>query len=610
MTGDLLFIGIMAILSIVAPFLYYLLAKKLPVLSIKERKELTPQRRKDILGRACHGLGSIYEYKGERGKAFEQYKKAKSLDAILTPDAIVLMGNIYAENKAKEKDAIDIYLEYIKIKSLEEKSRKKVYLILKEKCHINETKDDLYRKEAMKIARKVILVDPDTAWAHYCLGVGYVLEKELSSAVKSLAIALNLNKNHPMTYYWLGKAYSCRDDDNSDNVLTNYKKFLSFPFKKNTYKALKQGEAAFEIGKLLVNQIDGFETTEHLSTQKNRNELTEAISYFEKAVSLNDQAPTYSFILGRCYYGLGNDEKALFWFSRTLELDSSHSLSNLGFALINEKRGDLEGAINAYELVAENGSTSFPVDLKLGILHCRLAHYEKAMERLQKFKQSGEDSDSLLFYLGFAAQGCGEYETALNVWIELQARHPDDTKLQFNIADVHYLFGCNYLKDEKYKEAIPEWEKYLEMYNNDEETIKGLAQLYFRAGVTALLKKKSRDIKEIKTQFQKAYELDNSNSTYPYFIGLCDLGMDNYSDSRTQFDKLLKEKPDNLRVKYHRGLSLFKNGDKEEALKMFFELEDSKNKGIYSNYAAWVIANEQLKKGNFEEAISRLRRFI
>ena len=175
-----------------------------------------------------------------------------------------------------------------------------------------------------------------------------------------------------------------------------------------------------------------------------------------------------------------------------------------------------------------------------------------------------------------------------------------------NIYRAHYLSGSQYINENKYHEAIAEWEEYLEKYADDEKTRNDLGELYFRAGITEITNENSEDINKAKINFQKAIELDNNNHIYHYYNGLCDFGLGNYAECITQFNRLVNLQSDNIRLKYHIGLSLLRKGEKERAMNIFNELAKGENKDIYTEYALEVIANVHIKQGNYNEAISIL----
>ena len=109
------------------------------------------------------------------------------------------------------------------------------------------------------------------------------------------------------------------------------------------------------------------------------------------------------------------------------------------------------------------------------------------------------------------------------------------------------------------------------------------------------------DINKAKNHILRAVELDGNSENYVFYSGLCDFKMENYTGCISLFSKLLERQPDNTRIKYHLGLSLLKNNEKEKAMKIFDELARREGRDAYSNYAASIIANEYIKEGKPSE---------
>lgn len=338
--------------------------------------------------------------------------------------------------------------------------------------------------------------------------------------------------------------------------------------------------------------------------------LKEAEKDYKKAYEIAPGNTDILSALGCLYYNSGDLKEAFSWFTRTLEIDSSHSLSRFGIGIIKEKQGEITEAVKEYELVLKNRGVSLPVHIRLGIFYYRQSNYQKALEYLEQVRKSGNESAPLLFYMGMALLFCKQINKALEMWNKLHSYYPDDTRLELNIYRAHYLLGCQYTKEGKYQEAISEWGEYLKKYDVDEITKRDLGELYFRAGVAELINGRSEDINGVKDLFDKAMELDSNNQIYLYYNGLCNHRIRNHTECIAQLNRLLEVKPDDPRVKYHIGLSLLAKGEKEKAINVFNELAKREDKDAYANHAVWIIANEYIKEGHYNEAISILEALI
>jgi len=308
-----------------------------------------------------------------------------------------------------------------------------------------------------------------------------------------------------------------------------------------------------------------------------------------------------------CFYNSSDDaEEALAWISKSVEADSASGLSLFGLGLIKEKQGKTEEALKEYERALLNGHDSVPVRLRLGILNCRKSNYQKAIEHFENAIKSESDNPTLLFYLGMALTHSKQFDEALRLWNKLLMLCPDDTRLELNIYKIHYLLGIQHIDGGRYYEAAAEWEKYLSKYDTDDKTKKNLAQIYFKVACAKLSNNgDTANINEIKELFKRAQELDKDNDIYNFFIGISDLSLGDYSNSIIKLTNLNEMQPDNPRLKYHLGLALLRKGEAEKAFSIFNDLSNN-GENKYKKHAQWIVANEHIKEGKYDEAIPLL----
>ena len=69
------------------------------------------------LGKAYFSLGRINIFENDKPSAFNNYKKARKLNYSLDKHAIILLGNCYAREGNKTKEAIETYIEYIRFRT-------------------------------------------------------------------------------------------------------------------------------------------------------------------------------------------------------------------------------------------------------------------------------------------------------------------------------------------------------------------------------------------------------------------------------------------------------------------------------------------------------------
>ena len=334
----------------------------------------------------------------------------------------------------------------------------------------------------------------------------------------------------------------------------------------------------------------------HIFQELNR--IAEAEDDYKKAYEIDSQNPEVLYALGRFRYLQDDKDEAMSKFCQAIELDSTQYLSRLGKGLVHDGRGEISEAIEEYELVNQREKHSVALKRR-GILHCKQSNYSAAFEHLQQANQLGDESDGLLFYLGLAAVNTKKLEIGLRTWEKLFERNPEDKRLELNICRAHYLLGRQYISEERYMDAISEWEAYLKGYGGDEATRKNLAEVYFHLATNEF--KKGKFVTNTKSLLLKAVELDPDNELYAYYASLFNLKMGEYDECISTLRELLEQQPDNPRMKYHLGLAMLKRGG-DRVIEVLKEVKS----GRYAGYAAQILANEYIKKEQWHEAIEML----
>lgn len=284
--------------------------------------------------------------------------------------------------------------------------------------------------------------------------------------------------------------------------------------------------------------------------------LAEARQAYLQAQAFQPQNPTVLYALGQVAYLSGDVAQAQTVFEQALKHAPDHAPARLGLGVVYEEQGDVARALQAYQQAGAH-------DL-LGALYCKQGEYAGARDHLLKAQAEGNESDALLNYLGFALAQDHQYQEAWQAWSQLQARHPDDPRLELNMTRVHYQLGCEHARAGRYAEAAQAWEKYLETYPDDDQVREDLAEVFFRLGEVAL-RAKSGGNEKTKWAFQRALDLAGDNSAYEYYLALSELENQEYQASSDRLRRLAEAEPDRLEYSYHLGLALVHQSQLEEA---------------------------------------------
>lgn len=333
--------------------------------------------------------------------------------------------------------------------------------------------------------------------------------------------------------------------------------------------------------------------------------IKEAEGDYRLAQKLDPNNSSVYSCLGLVHFNDGSDDKAADYFLQAIKLDAGNALAHLGMGLIFERGGDTKRAFKEYENALADSSGPVEASVRLGILAYQQKNYEKSLEHLRHAREAGAESDSVLFYLGMGLMHTDRIDEALEVWSPLQQRHADDERLELNISRAHYLLGLRYLKENRFADAISMWTKYLKQYATDDKTWREIGELHFRIGLQELSKGEP-DLRKAVDSFRNAAEIDRENPRFQFYASICDLALGNQKEAFAQLTKLVKDHPNDSRMKYHLGLCMLKKGERQKAQDLLLGLVDGSKKDVYSNLAVSAIANEHIKERRYEKAISVL----
>lgn len=205
----------------------------------------------DLVGKAYFELGKLDLSENEKASAFNNYKKASEFGHPLDEDAVVLMGNCYAKEENKNKEAIEIYLKYIKFRASPTlyQDSERVYSLLETICHIDEesikSEQNLMSKK-LELNANVVDVNSTIEWAHYYLGLGYFLNGDFNRSITHFKKAQKLFPNRAATHYYLGKIYL--ENGAIEKALSTFRESLRLD--------PNQAEVSFQVGKTLIDQLE------------------------------------------------------------------------------------------------------------------------------------------------------------------------------------------------------------------------------------------------------------------------------------------------------------------------------------------------------------------
>jgi len=327
-----------------------------------------------------------------------------------------------------------------------------------------------------------------------------------------------------------------------------------------------------------------------------------AQTVYAQALELQPEDAEVLYALGAAAYHAGDAAGASAFFIRCLEVQPSHTLALLGEALVREAQGNLDGAREHYEKVIELDPQNPLAQERLAIILCLQGDYRQSLQRFISMDDKATEQDQSLYYLGFALLHEKELSLAVKMWSKLAARHSEDGDLSKLIAQGWYLSGVKCIQEGRFLEGLELWRSYLERCPDDQEAIKGLAELCWRVALGRLGEEESA-FSEAKELLLQAEQLNEEHWKYPYYLALVNLAAGDRETALAGLEALARKYPESNRFLYHLGLVSLLLGDPEQATanwkKAAAQVEGEE---VYSHYALLALANERIREGDYHQA--------
>ena len=388
--------------------------------------------------------------------------------------------------------------------------------------HVSKGKYDA----AINEFKEAINTDPVYTEAHYGLGQAYLAQGNLevaeNAAKKSLKLAKN---NHPNSQKLLDAITHYRSGRNAVNnkqfneAITKFQESIHFePLFINAYYELSRVHLRLgnlQVAKHVVEEplklADDYPPIQQLSEAirlydvgrdfLNRQRYNDAIGKLKVAI---DKEPTFTEAhcwLGYVHFQNGELETAEQSVKNTLELNINHQLAH---ALLDDiKKAYVDKGYNALERLdlteAEKYTDkAFHIDkdcqsthnlsesikqeyYKRGLNHLNKQQYDEAIAAFEETKNRYPKFTAAHCGLGRAYLGKENLTAAENSANNARRLDPDyrpALELLENITQAYYNQGCNHLDNQRYGEAITEFNEVLRIDSSFIDAYCGLAKAY------------------------------------------------------------------------------------------------------------------------------------
>jgi tetratricopeptide (TPR) repeat protein len=330
-------------------------------------------------------LAKTYELSGDVDNAIQE--AVKSYGQIPSSEARDKLISLYKRKgdillaQNKKDDAIKYYTEFVKLKG------------------VNISKEDVTDYEFL---RNLI---PDNFFIRYSLAKLYIGQSQWGKAVIELEYIIKIGISNEdimskliQTYYNMGNKFY------TEKKFKEAEEYLNYIIRENTTGRFCCLLSAIHILSYMYEQSGNLDKAEKIlmklegiDTQKGqgyyyigqlfsrKSDPQKAIEYFEKYLPFRPISDSSIFItLGSLYEKVGNINKAVEYYYKLENINSSKGDGHYNIGLLYEKEGRWDDAINEFEYAFQLRPDNSEMLLKIGQLYEKTRDNRKALEMYKK----------------------------------------------------------------------------------------------------------------------------------------------------------------------------------------------------------------------------------
>lgn len=261
----------------------------------------------------------------------------------------------------------------------------------------------------------------------------------------------------------------------------------------------------------------------------------------------------------------------------------------LSRAIELHRAGDIEGAIQAYQMYLKAHPERAEVRSNLGAAYARLGHYEDAIEQYQKALAIDSRNVAIRFNLGVAYYKSGQLPEASTHLSTVLAAQPENKNALVLVADCHLQMG-------EYKRAI-------ELLTPHEVTY-GEDRVFLYLLGTALIRDKQTE------KGQRVIDKilrDGDSAEAHLMLGAARLSVYDFPGAVQEIARAIELNPTLPTAHSYYGNALLGDGKREQAVEAFRrELELNPN-NFEANYALGIFAKQDRE---FDKALRYFQRAL
>ncbi len=369
---------------------------------------------------------------------------------------------------------------------------------------------------------------------------------EKIAAYVNLANIFDDANNFDMAIKYLNNALKIKKND-----------FIIYHNKGIVYKHKKMFQESIENLKLAIKYNNNF-VKSYLSLASvyfYLKQYTDALRYFRLALAINPDSYIAQFNSAVVLLKLNREQEAVEAFKaligniQTPSKIKAYSSKMLGsyFAV----KGDYNKALHYYKIAVEYYK-DFDLYYKIGMIYKFKGEYEKALDNLKKAYIINNDDKNVIENLAKLYYRFGDLRTSLKYYKYLLKYSENKAKIYMMLGEINYRQG--YLQDaaDNYLRAVS-----LSLSPDEAKvTYINLGNIYY----------KLKSYEMALNYYNKALELDKTDSNLYYNIGLLYVAQNNFSSALRVINKGLEINPDDLKLNLLLPRIYLLNNDKDRAM--------------------------------------------
>lgn len=179
----------------------------------------------------------------------------------------------------------------------------------------------------------------------------------------------------------------------------------------------------------------------YLDKEKFQNALDDFIQSFEKTNKRNSNA---SFNIGKCYFGLGNIDKAIEFYKTTLTLEPNdkYSYYELGYCYASLTTPDKENALKFYNNAIDQDNNYYDPYFNRGLLYAtQFKNLKKAHADLERSIEIRPKNKLSYLYIGMLYRDEEDFGKAKDMFNKVIELYPNYADAYFERAVTWYKIG-------------------------------------------------------------------------------------------------------------------------------------------------------------------------